>query len=182
MEHRVTLLSNPRLLGIPAIIVALLAGSAWLYTLLGPVWGLVAVGLAIFMDLRLGTVLKNILASGIETTPDGVHVTLSNGRGFYLSVAEISVAGSFSLQGRPGIFLFADEKDQFFSCPDHFTHFPELLAWLKEKLPFEEHPELDMAGVKALLKERYGATDEDDPAAADSEAPAASADESAKSE
>jgi len=135
----------------------------------GPVAGVIASVLAAFLDFRLARLLWSMLVSGIETQPDGAEVRIRGGQRYFLTIPEISLAGLYSDSGRPAVFLYAEAKDQFFACADIFTHFAELEAWLRTNTPFENHADLDMPAVKAMLKVRYGDESEEpaDPAPVD---------------
>jgi len=156
MKHHMKFGANPRLMVIPALMLILAGAAVLFFFSIGILAGVIASALVAFLDFRLGKLLWSMLVSGIETGPDGASVRIRNGTRYFLPIPEISLAGLYSDEGRPAVFLYAEAKDQFFACADIFTHFAELEAWLRTNTPFEDHADLDMPAVKAMLKSRYG--------------------------
>ncbi len=148
-----TVSSNPRLLFLAALCLALLGAGVAAVILLGLI-GLLLLGGAAYLIYQLARFAGRHLASWIESGEEGLRVRLPDGEVQSMSWEEIILGGRASRpKGPPLLFLYAPDQDRFLAVPREYSHLEELEDSLRRHTDFREI-ELDQ---KESIEERLKA-------------------------
>jgi hypothetical protein len=155
MIHRMTVISNPRLLFFYALMVGIpLAGAAG-FLVLPTMWATVVLGGALFVDYQLFKFGRTYTESTIESTDDEVAINMPGQDRVPIVLSDLTLAGDFSINGTATIFLFNKANDKLYTIPNEYTGFDHLRELAKSKAPWEAVEARTMLGLKHFLKERY---------------------------
>jgi len=135
-----TLLSSPRLALFGLVMLVLLAGGIAMFFLLGPVYGIVATGIAAFVDWTMLKILRRQLRTTVTVDGDGVHLNQYGDEPVDLPWSKVRLTGLAAAPGRGGRrarrLVVVDRKmEQMLSIPADFARFDELAAAVRERAP-----------------------------------------------
>ena len=156
--------SNPRLLLVYALApigVGLGVGAIFL---LGPLFGLIVLALALFMAWSMLKFLRRQTSTRLETLTDEIVFTLNDGDKVVYPWENIRVAGIAVEQddaGRPRarsrrLFLYNEQDDKMIALTDEFENLDALAAELRKKTDFREILLVPGETLKGKLREIVG--------------------------
>ena len=139
MIYRISLASNPRIIPVFLIILALPAAGVAAVIFLGVFWGIVASAGALFLDYHLIRYTVNVLKSRVSTSQEGVRCVTPAKEEIFLPWETITRAGSCREKGeRPFLFLYSETEGKFLKIPDEYSQFHQLEEELRSKTDFQE--------------------------------------------
>jgi hypothetical protein len=139
MVYRISLASNPRLILIFLIILALPAAGVAAVIFLGIFWGIVTCAAALFMDYHLCRYTLNILKSRVRTDDEGIRCITPDKEELFFPWDAVTYAGSCREKGdRPSLFLYSEAENKFLKIPDEYSQFHQLEAELRNKTDFRK--------------------------------------------
>ncbi len=130
---RMTLLSNPRLAVFALALPALLAVGIVVFPLMGPIYGIVATGIAAFVDWTMLKILRRQMKTTITIDDEGVRFNLYGEEKVGFTWSEIALVGLAVEQGRRGprarqLFFYKEDGDRLMVVPAEFDRFADLEA------------------------------------------------------
>jgi hypothetical protein len=162
--YRITLRSNPRILGVYALIPVLIAagvGSIWL---LGPLFGIIALLFAGILAWSVLKLARRQLATRVETLTDELLVVLHGDEKVSLPWDAIRLTG-FALEQREDgttrekdrrLFVYNEKDDKLIVLTDEFEGLDGLAGELRERAEFREIALLPGETLKEKLRELVG--------------------------
>ena len=136
MTHRVTLASNPRILLLALVLLALPALGALLLMYAGTLVGLLALAAAAYLDYTMIRYLVRNLRSRVVTSDTRISCRLPDGQELDFPWKAITIAGHCVQKGsRPFLFVYDQRMDKIVTIPDEYSDFPTLQEELRRRLP-----------------------------------------------
>jgi hypothetical protein len=135
-----TLLSNPRLAVFGLILPVLLAAGIAMFFLLGPVYGIVATGIAAFVDWTMLKILRRQLRTTVTVDGDGARFDLYGEERIDIPWPEATLVGLAVEQGKPGLqarrlFFYTEGVDRLMVVPTDFDRFEDLVEETRRRAP-----------------------------------------------
>jgi uncharacterized protein (DUF58 family) len=142
MIYAMTLRSNPRIILLYILLLLIIAAGAAMIPLLGLLFGLAALGAALFIAYSMGRLIRRQLRTRIETRAEGLIFTLYGEEKVEFPWNAIRLAG-FSLEpGRRGmdkrLFVYREDTDRLFAVSREFENLDALAAEIGEKMELRE--------------------------------------------
>jgi hypothetical protein len=136
MTHRVTLASNPRMLLLGLVLLALPAIGVLLLVYAGTLIGVVALAGAAYLDYSMVRFLCRNLRSRVVTSDTGMSCRLSSGEELVFPWPAVTIAGyCVQPRGRPFLFVYDEKMDKIVTIPDEYSLFEELKSELRRRIP-----------------------------------------------
>jgi hypothetical protein len=156
MVYRITLSSNPKIVFIFLIILALpAAGVALIFV--SPLFGVVIVAVACYIDYHLAKFLISTIRSRVETSDEGIFFDLGLKDSTRMTWDDITHAGVFTEQKKhPHIFIYCEEDDRLMIIPPEYSGFADLVEELRNKTSLDEIDLPESETIKDYLKEKIG--------------------------
>jgi hypothetical protein len=134
--YRVTFRSNPLLILMPVVAVGLPALGVLIWRGAGPWVGLIAMGLAIYGDVRVLAYFSTYLRSWVETTNEEIIQGRPDGVTLSLTWASVTHAGAWTRRGQGRMLFVYDEKqEKLLSIPQRLSGFEALQEDIRRRLP-----------------------------------------------
>jgi uncharacterized membrane protein len=140
-----TVRSNPRILIIFTVIPVIILVAVGLLFLLGALFGLLALAVAIFISWTILRFTRRQLSSRVETLADQIVFNLLGDETLSLPWAQVRVSGIAtepSARRRRGrerrLFVYDEQGDRMFALTDEFENLDGLAAELRQKTDFQE--------------------------------------------
>ena len=139
MKHTITLTSNPRLIILFLIVIALPAAGVLLLVFAGTLIGIIALAAAAYLDYSMLRFFRNHLNSWVETTDTELKCRMPDGEMLVFSWDQVTAAGYCTQErDRPFLFVYREEGDKLVTIPKEYGDFQTLLSAIKERAPFQE--------------------------------------------
>ena len=139
MKHTITLTSNPRLIILFLIVIALPAAGVLLLVFAGTLIGIIALAAAAYLDYSMIRFFRNHLNSWVETTDTELKCRMPDGEMLVFSWDQVTAAGYCTQErDRPFLFVYREEGDKLVTIPKEYGDFQTLLSAIKERTPFQE--------------------------------------------
>lgn len=139
MKHTITLTSNPRLIILFLIVIALPAAGVLLLVFAGTLIGIIALAAAAYLDYSMLRFSRNHLNSWVETTDTELKCRMPDGEMLVFSWDQVTAAGYCTQErDRPFLFVYREEGDKLVTIPKEYGDFQTLLSAIKERTPFQE--------------------------------------------
>ena len=139
MKHTITLTSNPRLIILFLIVIALPAAGVLLLVFAGTLLGIIARAAAAYLDYSMLRFFRNHLNSWVETTDTELKCRMPDGEMLVFSWDQVTAAGYCTQErDRPFLFVYREEGDKLVTIPKEYGDFQTLLSAIKERTPFQE--------------------------------------------
>ncbi len=139
MIHTMTVRSNPRLILLGLLLIALpLFGLILLFTItgIGGIIGLLASG---FITYQVAKFMIPQVRTRIETDEGGIMCSRPDSDTVDFRWSEVTHAGFVRQKSeKPSIFLYNEKEDRLTIIPQEFSDFDQLLARVKQQTPFQE--------------------------------------------
>lgn len=162
MTYRITLSSNPRIVLLFFIIVALPAAGIISLFLLPIFLGIVLTVLGVYLAYHLGKFLLRSLLSRIETSDEQVKFNIGYKDAPVMRWEDITLAGSY-VEGssRPHLFVYDESDDNLITIPPDYAGFEQLVEEIKARTDFEEITLNESQTLAEHLKDRLGMEEEE---------------------
>jgi hypothetical protein len=139
MKHTITLTSNPRMIILFLIIVALPAVGVLLLIFAGTLLGIIALAAAAYLDYSMLRFFRNHMKSWVETTDTELKCRMPDGEMLVFSWDQVTAAGYCTQErGRPFLFVYREEGDKLVTIPKEYGNFEVLFSTIKQRTPFQE--------------------------------------------
>ena len=139
MIHAMTARSNPRLIFLGLLLLALpVFGIILLLTVsgIGGVIGLLASG---FIAYQITQYMLPKVRARIETSDNGIVCTRPGSDDIAFCWPEVTQAGLIRQKSeKPSIFVYNENTDQLVLIPQEFSDFDQLLACVRQQAPFQD--------------------------------------------
>jgi len=160
MEHRLTLGSNPRIIVLLLVVLAMFAVSVAGFRLLGAVYGLIFLALALFLGYQLGRFAFASFRSKVTTSNEGIAFVLPSAEREFFPWGQITHAGYCTqAAGKPFLFVYDENADRLITIPREYSDFDALIESVKEATPFESYALAKGDTIQALLRLKLGLGD-----------------------
>ena len=138
MIYRIKLLKNPKILYIFLTILVLPAAGVLFIYIFNVVLGVIARGIALYLNYHLIKFMIGHLTSRIETSDTGIVCRTPTNEVFEFDWDNITVAGSFKgSKAQPNIFIYNEALDRLLKIPQDYGGYEKLLEEIREKTPFQ---------------------------------------------
>jgi len=155
-----TLRSNPRILVLVGVIVALVALTVIGFVFLTALYGIILLAIALFLSYQFIRFAVSHIRSYLKTDEEGVTFHMPSSDDERFDWQEISHAGYCTPQkGREFAFVYSQERDRLITIPREYEHFEELLAEMQNRLEFTRFNLEPGATIQAKLREILGLPD-----------------------
>jgi hypothetical protein len=130
---RMTLHSNPRLAVFALALPALLAAGVAVFPLMGPIYGILAIAVAGFIDWTMLKILRRQMKTTVTVDDEGARFNLYGEEKIGFAWSEIALVGLAVEQGRRGprgrqLFYYKEDGDRLMVVPAEFERFADLEA------------------------------------------------------
>ncbi len=164
MVYRITVRSNPRILIIYLLMPVLVALGIGAIFLLGALFGLIALGVAIFIVWSMLKLARRQLATRVETLTDEILFVMHGDEKVSFPWEKIRIAGLAVEQDAQGrmrtkerrLFVYNEEDDKMFALNDEFEGLDNLAEELKSHADFRELVLVSGETLKGKLRELVG--------------------------
>jgi hypothetical protein len=142
----VTVRSNPRILVIITVIPVILLSGIGMLALLGALYGLIALALALLAAWGVLRILQRQLAARIETTGSAIAITRRGGQEILFPWNRVGLSG-FVVADAPRrrtarsertLFLYDPHDDRLVTVADEFEDLDGLAAELRARTDFRD--------------------------------------------
>jgi hypothetical protein len=139
MRHTITIASNPRMILLFLVALALPAAGILLLIFAGTVIGLVALAGAAYLDYTTLRFFANNMKSWVESTEAELKCRLPDGELLVFPWQQVTAAGYCTQQkGRPFLFVYREEGDKLVTIPKEYADFQALYSTIEQRTPFQE--------------------------------------------
>ena len=139
MRHTITISSNPRMILLFLIVVALPAAGVLLLIFAGTVVGIIALAAAAYLDYSMLRFFRNLMQSWVETTDSELKCQMPDGELLVFSWEQVTSAGYCTQErGRPFLFVYREEGDKLVTIPKEYSDFQALYDTIKQRAPFQK--------------------------------------------
>jgi hypothetical protein len=139
MRHTITIASNPRMIILFLVVIALPAAGILLLIFAGTLIGIIALAAAAYLDYSLLRFFGNHMKSWVETTDTELKCQMPDGDLLVFSWDQVTVAGFCTQErGRPFLFVYKEEEDKLVTIPKEYGDFEALWSTIKQRTPFQE--------------------------------------------
>ena len=136
MRHTITIASNPRMIILFLIVIALPAAGILLLIFAGTLLGIIALAGAAYLDYLLMRFFRNHMNSWVETSDTELVCRMPDGDLLVFPWDQISAAGYCTQQrGRPFLFIYKEKTDKLVTIPKEYGGFENLLSTIKQRIP-----------------------------------------------
>jgi hypothetical protein len=128
-----TRLSNPRLAVFALALPALLAVGIAVFPLMGPIYGILAIAAAAFVDWTMLKILRRQMKTTVTVDEEGARFNLYGEEKVGFAWSEIALVGLAVEQERRGprgrqLFFYKEDGDRLMVVPAEFERFADLEA------------------------------------------------------
>lgn len=155
MKYRITLSSNPRMIGILAII-ALLPGAGIACFFVLPVFlAIIITIVGSYISYHLVKYVLTIIRSEVETKEDSIRFVLGKDNITEIEWEHIDYAG-YCTQGRskPFLYIYQEEEDKLLTVPSEYNGFSDLVDELRKRVAVEDVALGETDTINDYLKEK----------------------------
>ena len=139
MRHTITLTSNPRMILLFLIVIALPAVGVLLLIFAGTLVGIIALAAAAYLDYSLLRFFRNHMKSWVETTDSELKCQMPDGELLVFSWDQITAAGYCTQEkGRPFLFVYREEGDKLVTIPREYGDFQALYEAVEQRTDFQQ--------------------------------------------
>ena len=139
MRHTITLTSNPRMILLFLIVIALPAVGVLLLIFAGTLVGIIALAAAAYLDYSMLRFLRNHMKSWVETTDSELKCQMPDGELLVFSWDQITAAGyCIQERARPFLFVYREEGDKLVTIPREYGDFQALYEAVEQRTEFQQ--------------------------------------------
>jgi hypothetical protein len=134
MRHTITISSNPRMIILFLIVIALPAAGILLLIFAGTLPGIIALAGAAYLDYLLLRFLRNHMNSWVETSDTELKCRMPDGDLLVFSWDQVTAAGYCTQErGRPFLFVYREAGDKLVTIPKEYGGFEALFSTIKQR-------------------------------------------------
>ncbi len=158
-----TVTSNPRILILGIVVLAMFGVAVLGFVLLSLAFGLIFLAVAVYLSYQLLKFARSHLASRIRTGDDGIAFDLPTNEHEEFAWGDITLSGSCTpTRGKPFSFVYCEGKDRLITIPREYTDFEALTAAIERQAPAFERFHLGPGvTIHEKLRERLNITPAD---------------------
>jgi hypothetical protein len=139
MRHTITITSNPRMIILFLVVIALPAAGILLLIFAGTLIGIIALAAAAYLDYSMLRFFRNHMKSWVETTDAELNCQMPDGELLVFSWDQVTAAGYCTQErGRPFLFVYREEGDKLITIPKEYSDFQTLYDTVKQRTDFQE--------------------------------------------
>ena len=139
MRHTITFSSNPRLILLFLVVIALPAAGVLLLVFAGTLIGIIALAGAAYLDYSMLRFFRNHMKSWVETSDRELKCQLPDGELLMFSWDQVSAAGYCTQErGRPFLFVYKEDGDKLVTIPKEDGDFEALYSTIKRRTSFQQ--------------------------------------------
>lgn len=146
MVYRVSVRSNPRILALYLALPLIVAAGIGALLLIGILYGLLALGAALFLVWTFVRLAHRQLATRVETLTDEILFNLHGDQKILFPWETIRLAGIAQENDAAGnprkrgrwLFVYNEQEDRMIAFPDELENLDALAAEIREKTDFRE--------------------------------------------
>jgi hypothetical protein len=139
MRHTITISSNPRMILLFLIVIALPAVGVLLLIFAGTFIGIIALAAAAYLDYSMLRFFRNHMKSWVETTGSELRCQMPDGELLVFSWDQITAAGYCTQEkGRPFLFIYREEGDKLVTIPREYGDFQTLYDTVEQHTDFQK--------------------------------------------
>jgi hypothetical protein len=151
MTHRVTVASNPRMLLLAPVLLALPASGVLLLVYAGTLVGILALAGSAYLDYTMIRFLYRNLRSRVVTSDAQISCRLPGGEDLVFPWRAITAAGYCTQpRGRSFLFVYDQKMDKIVTIPDEYSLFGELKSELRRRVPPAIFQELSLEAGQTI--------------------------------
>ncbi len=133
-----SLASNPRLMALALVVLAMFGVSIAGFVTLTPLYGIIFLALALFLAYNFARFAGGSLRSRISTSEEGISFVMPTRERESLAWEAITHAGYCTqARGKPFLFVYSEPQDRLISIPREYTDFDALVEQVRGATPFE---------------------------------------------
>lgn len=153
MTHRVTIASNPRMLLLLPLLLALPAAGVLLLVYAGRLLGLLGLAAAAYLDFVLIRFLYRNLRTRVVSSDTQLTCRLAGGEELVFPWAAITAAGYCTQpRARPFLFIYDAKMDKIVTIPDEYSGFAELKSLLRRRVAEGAFHELSLEAGEPIQR------------------------------
>ena len=139
MRHTITISSNPRMVILFLVMLALPTAGVLLLIFAGTLLGIIALAGAAYLDYTMLRFFRNHMKSWVETSDTELKCQMPDGDLLVFSWDQVTAAGYCTQErGRPFLFVYREEGDKLVTIPKEYGDFDTLHSTIKKRTSFEE--------------------------------------------
>jgi len=139
MRHTITIASNPRMIVLFLIVVALPAAGVLLLIFAGTLVGIIALAAAAYLDYSMLRFSRNHMKSWVETTDSELKCQMPDGELLVFSWDQVTAAGYCTQErSRPFLFVYREEGDKLVTIPREYGDFRVLYDTVEQRTDFQQ--------------------------------------------
>ena len=139
MRHTITMASNPRMIVLFLIVIALPAAGVLLLIFAGTLVGIIALAAAAYLDYSMLRFSRNHMKSWVETTDSELKCQMPDGELLVFSWDQVTAAGYCTQErSRPFLFVYREEGDKLVTIPREYGDFQVLYDTVERRTDFQQ--------------------------------------------
>jgi hypothetical protein len=139
MISKIKLIHNPKIFLIFIIILALPAAGVLFIYIFNVVMGVIAIGIALYLNYHLIKFVIGHLTSRIETSESRILCRTSTNEVIEMAWESITIAGCFKEpKSEEKIFVYHEGLDKLLKISRDYSDFDQLMQEIRAKTPFQE--------------------------------------------
>ncbi len=139
MRHTITITSNPRMIILFLVVIALPAAGVLLLIFAGTLIGIIALAAGAYLDYSMLRFFRNHMKSWVETTDTELRCQMPDGDLLVFTWKQVTLAGYCTQErGRPFLFVYREKGDKLVTIPKEYGDFEALFSTIKQRTPFQE--------------------------------------------
>ncbi len=152
-----TVRSNPRILVLFGVIVALFAVSILGFIFLTAIYGIIFLAISVFLSYQFVRFALSHIRSRLSTDDDGIRFHMPSNEDERFEWEEVSQCGYCTPEkGRPFAFVYSESRDRLITIPKEYEYFDELLDELRERATFTDFALPGTMTIQEKLREILG--------------------------
>ena len=138
MRHTITILSNPRLIVLFLILIALPAAGVLLLIFAGTLVGIIALAAAAYLDYAMLRLFRNHMQSWVEPTESELKCRMPDGELLVFAWDQVTAAGYCTQErGRAFLFVYRKDGDKLVTIPREYSDFQALYDTIEQRTDFQ---------------------------------------------
>lgn len=157
MDHRMTFTSNPRIVLLFIVVVAMFAVSVAGFVSLGLLYGFIFLALALFLAYQFGKFALAHARSLITTSDEGIRFRMPTTEQESFLWEKVSCSGYCTqARGKPFLFLYNESDDRLITVPREYSDFDSLIERVRAATPFESYSLSSGETIQDVLRRKLG--------------------------